>query len=380
MKLVPAYVAPPTFGQTFRYWQFAQKDGTCENSKSSSFAMFAATSWSFPRIAQALLSIWSVALTRLSWGIELPFDHDYLTYVWFDALVNYISAVGYLADDAQFNTWWPASFHLIGKDILTTHSVYWPTMLMAMNLPLPETIFAHGWWLTPKPENLGELDAAQVTESGVKMSKSLGNVVNPMDMAEKYGVDALRYYLMAAMALGQDATFTEESFVTRFNADLANNLGNLLSRALKMIAKNFDGKLPQAAPFGPDEQELAAAIQNCVAAMRSAIENMQLDRGIAEVIPNSSSSRYFDTMKPWVLAKEGNTQALGRVLRNTAEALRIIGGLLFPVMPAKMAELRRLLGVPEEKLTPVMSQLEQWNQLPDGGAVGTLDTPLFPRI
>jgi len=322
----------------------------------------------------------SRAKSRLSWGIELPFDHDYVTYVWFDALVNYISAVGYLADDAQFQQWWPASYHLIGKDILTTHAVYWPTMLMAMGLPLPDTIFAHGWWLTPPPPDLA-VESAQATAEGVKMSKSLGNVVNPMDMADKYGVDALRYYLMAAMALGQDATFTEESFVTRFNADLANNLGNLLSRTSKMVEKNFAGKLPAASEPGADEQELLAAVQNAVGAMRSAIENMQLDRGIAEVmVAANATNRYFDTMKPWVLAKAGETAALGRVLRNTAEALRIIGGLLYPVMPAKMGELRRLLGVPEERLAPVMTQLEHWNQLPDGAAVGAITTPLFPRI
>ncbi|MBR4125457.1 MAG: class I tRNA ligase family protein, partial [Victivallales bacterium] len=219
------------------------------------------------------------------------------------------------------------------------------------------------------------------TAAGVKMSKSLGNVVNPMDMADKYGVDALRYYLMAAMALGQDATFTEESFVIRFNADLANNLGNLLSRATKMIEKNFAGKLPDATEPGTDEQELLTAVQNAVAAIRNAIENMQLDRGIAEVMAaTNASNRYFDTMKPWVLAKAGDTAALGRVLRNTAEALRVISGLLYPVMPAKMTELRRLLGVPEDRLAPVMAQLEHWNQLPNGATIGTPVTPLFPRI
>ncbi|MCX6997238.1 MAG: methionine--tRNA ligase, partial [Kiritimatiellaeota bacterium] len=166
--------------------------------------------------------------SRMSWGIELPFDADFVTYVWFDALVNYISAIGYRSDEAAFHKWWPASVQLIGKDILTTHTVYWPTMLKAMNLPLPETIFAHGWWLT------GES----------KMSKSLGNVVNPMDMIERYGVDAFRYFLIAEMAMGQDASFTEEAFVRKFNADLANDLGNLLSRLLNMLGRYTQGKLP----------------------------------------------------------------------------------------------------------------------------------------
>ena len=160
--------------------------------------------------------------SRLSWGIELPFDRDYVCYVWFDALINYISGVGYRQDDEQFKKWWPASYHLIGKDILTTHTVYWPTMLKAMNLEMPKTIFAHGWWLIGKD----------------KMSKSRGNVVNPMDMAEKYGVDAFRYFLLAEMTMGNDASFSEEAFILRYNSDLANDLGNLLSRVLKMTLRN----------------------------------------------------------------------------------------------------------------------------------------------
>ena len=307
----------------------------------------------------------SRAKSRLSWGIELPFDHDYVTYVWFDALVNYISAVGYRADEAEFQRWWPANYHLIGKDILTTHAVYWPTMLMAMGLPLPRTIFAHGWWL---------VDAE-------KMSKSIGNVVNPMDMADKYGVDALRYHLMAAMALGQDANFSEESFVTRFNADLANNLGNLLSRAVKMLEKNFGGKMPAPAPETEEAKELRESVAKAVESWKHAILNMQLDRGIADIMGAAgAANRYFDTMKPWVLAKAGDTAALAVVLRNTAEALRILSGLLYPVMPVKMAELRQILGLPAEHAVPKMENLAKWNLLPEGAAVTPITVPLFPRI
>ncbi len=303
--------------------------------------------------------------SRLSWGIELPFDKDYVTYVWFDALVNYISAVGYLSDEETFKTWWPANFHLIGKDILTTHSVYWPTMLMAMDLPLPKTIFAHGWWLIAEQ----------------KMSKSVGNVVNPMDMADKYGVDALRYFLMAAMSLGQDANFSEEGFVTRYNADLANNLGNLLSRMCTMAVKNFDGVLPTATEPTDAEREMVEACHNASRSWENAIVNMQLDRGIADIMAaTAATNRYFDAMKPWAMAKAGDTEALGRVLRNTAEALRVVSGLLYPVMPSKMTELRRAIGLPEEELVPSMSKLEQWNLLPDGAKVTVVEGSLFPRI
>jgi methionine--tRNA ligase len=170
--------------------------------------------------------------SRLAWGIDLPFDKDFVTYVWFDALLNYITAIGYHPDEtkrsADFSKWWPATHQLIGKDILTTHTVYWPTMLKAMNVPLPKTVFAHGWWLTGR----------------TKMSKSLGNVVNPMEMVDRYGVDAFRYFLIAEMTLGQDASFTEEAFVRRYNSDLANDLGNLLSRTVNMLGRYCDGKFP----------------------------------------------------------------------------------------------------------------------------------------
>ena len=167
--------------------------------------------------------------SRLSWGIELPFDPDYVCYVWFDALINYISAIGYGTDDEKFRKYWAHSHHLIGKDILTTHSVYWPTMLKAIGLDMPQSIFAHGWWLS----------------GNTKMSKSLGNVVNPMDMADKYGVDAFRYFLMAEMSLGNDASFTEEGFISRYNSDLANDLGNLLNRVVKLTLKHFNGIMPK---------------------------------------------------------------------------------------------------------------------------------------
>lgn len=302
--------------------------------------------------------------SRLSWGIELPFDHDFVTYVWFDALVNYISAIGYLADDQQFQRWWPASYHLIGKDILTTHTVYWPTMLKAMNLPMPETIFAHGWWLA------GES----------KMSKSAGNVVNPMEMADRYGVDAFRYFLMAEMTLGQDCNFSEEAFIRRYNADLANDLGNLLSRVMKLVTSHCDGKIPAATVeiAGSDEQQLRQAVLNAATRMEECLDQMRLDLGLAAVASAvREANRYLEKRQPWTLAKQSEHAALNTVLYYALETLRIVSGLLYPVMPAKMRELRQALG--QGSAEPALAQLQVWGQTVPGTPVGIMSS-LFPRI
>ena len=166
--------------------------------------------------------------SRLSWGIELPFDHDYVTYVWFDALVNYFSALEYTGPESLVDHFWPANVHLVGKDILTTHAVYWSTMLMALNLPLPETIFAHGWW----------------TVNGEKMSKSRGNVVDPNKMVDEFGADAFRYFLLREVPFGQDGDFSVQALAGRANSDLANGIGNLLSRTLTMIDRYCDSTIP----------------------------------------------------------------------------------------------------------------------------------------
>jgi methionyl-tRNA synthetase len=300
--------------------------------------------------------------SRMAWGIELPFDSAYVTYVWFDALVNYISAVGYRADGALFEKWWPASYHLIGKDILTTHTIYWPTMLQAMGLPQPETVFAHGWWM--------------VGDS--KMSKSAGNMVNPMDMVDRYGVDAFRYFLMAEMVLGQDASFTEDAFTRRYNADLANDLGNFLSRTLKMISANTGNRIPAPGPDGVDEPVLREAVLAAARAMPGAISGMRLDLGLANVAQAvRESNRYLEKRQPWTLAKNKDLPALSTVLYHAAETLRIVSGLLYPVMPEKMASLRRTLGLPEGD--PGMADLAEWGKTVVGTEVGPMQI-LFPRI
>jgi len=302
--------------------------------------------------------------TRMSWGIDLPFDTDYVCYVWFDALVNYISAVGYLSDEAMFKKWWPASYHLIGKDILTTHTVYWPTMLKAMGVEQPETIFAHGWWLS----------------GDSKMSKSLGNVVNPMDMIERYGIDAFRYFVTAEMVLGQDAGFTEDAFLRRFNADLANDLGNLLSRLLNMITRYFGGRIPAAAAdalSGAEEKELWGTIGAAVAGMEKAIADMKLNEGIAGTIAAVRAiNRYLELKQPWTQAKAEDKTPLQTTLYTAVESLRVAAGLLYPVMPDKMGILRRALGIKDPR--PNLAQLKVWGVLASGTEVKEIGS-LFPR-
>ncbi len=298
--------------------------------------------------------------SRLSWGIELPFDSDYVTYVWFDALLNYVSGVGYRTDDEKFNRWWPATCELIGKDILTTHTVYWPTMLKAMNLPLPKTIFAHGWWLT----------------GNQKMSKSLGNVVNPMDMIERAGVDAFRYFLMAEMSLGNDANFTEETFISRYNSDLANDLGNLLSRVVKLTIRATGGEIPAVSALNADDQELIDAVQSAVDAMGSSLENYKLDQGIAAALNAvRAGNRYLEKCAPWTLAKNGETERLNTVLATAANAIFKVAVLLAPVMPEKMAELVSALG---GETMPVIADLASHKGI-SGWTMKDVP-PLFPRI
>lgn len=302
--------------------------------------------------------------SRLSWGIELPFDKDYVCYVWFDALVNYISAVGFGSDDATFRKWWPASYHLIGKDILTTHTVYWPTMLKALGVPQPECVFAHGWWLM----------------SGEKMAKSVGNVVNPLEMADRYGVDAFRYFLIAEMTLGQDANFSEEAFVRRFNADLANDLGNLLSRLLNMTKRFCDGRIPEPGPdalSGAEEKELWQVVRGAADLLEQSLRDMRLDLGLAHVMTAVKAvNRYFELKQPWSLGKQADRGPLHTTLYVAAESLRVCSQLLSPVMPAKMEQLRSALGL-RGPCAP--DELKTFGKFPAGRETKEIGA-LFPRV
>lgn len=297
---------------------------------------------------------------RLSWGILFPFDPHYVTYVWFDALINYITAVGYLADDARFARWWPQAMHLIGKDILITHTVYWPTMLRAMGLPQPKTIFAHGWWLS----------------GGTKMSKSLGNVVNPIHMAEVYGVDAFRYFLIRDMVLGRDADFDVNILRSRYQADLANDLGNLLHRLVNMIGRYCQGRVPSCGAFTPEDASLRAYSLAAVERAFALVEVLALNEALAHIMGIVGEvNRYLERTTPWVQAKQGQIERVDTILYTAAETLRLVSLLLQPVLPERMGEVWRRLGwQPPETLNAGLS----WGLLKPGSAV-IAGAPLFPR-
>ncbi|MFA6378292.1 MAG: methionine--tRNA ligase [Candidatus Omnitrophota bacterium] len=292
---------------------------------------------------------------RMSWGIELPFDKDYVTYVWFDALLNYIAGVGYGTDEATFKKWWPVSVHLLGKDILTTHSVYWSTMLFSLGLPLPEKIFAHGWWL------VGE----------TKMSKSLGNVVNPLDLIDRYGVDSVRYFLMREMILGQDANFTLELFIKRYNSDLANDFGNLLNRVSGLIGKYFDKNIPAPGDLSPEDQAIESFARDLHLRVKAYVESLSVHEAIEEVLKLVRLvNGYLEKQAPWKVAKTDLPRA-GTILYVATESLRIATLLLSAVMPEKTKVVLDVLGA--EGSLPLWGELKPKVALKTHGA-------LFPRI
>ena len=293
--------------------------------------------------------------SRLSWGIEIPFDKDYVTYVWFDALINYISAIGYESNQEKYKTYWPVDFHLIGKDILTTHSVYWPTMLMSAELPLPKAIFAHGWWLSDQ----------------TKMSKSLGNVVDPLDLIDTYGVDPIRFYLMKEMVLGQDANFSMDSFIKCYNSDLANDLGNLLSRVTNLISKFYDGALEPDLDDSTDGDEVKKAALVSINTSKELMNDLKINDAINSVfIFIRRVNKYLEITAPWKLVKTDKKSA-GKVLFTAAESLRIIALLLNPVMPNRTEAVLSALGVKNREL--------EWGKLVFEKKV-LRQKPLFPRI
>jgi len=305
--------------------------------------------------------------SRLSWGIELPFDKQYVTYVWFDALVNYLSALEYKLPSPSVDRYWPASVHLVGKDILTTHAVYWSTMLMGLELPLPETVFAHGWW----------------TVDGEKMSKSRGNVVDPFAMADKYGVYAFRYFLLREVPFGQDGDFSEAALVARINSDLANGLGNLLSRTLTLIERSAGGTIPEIPPLlGTEaEEKLTAAGLDAFKLADSDIQEMAFSRALETIWQLvRAADQYLEIHAPWSLAKDpSNRRLLERVLYRAADSLRLLAIAIYPFMPSTSEAISQQLGINLDFNTPIPFNDRQWNRLHPGTKIQKANA-LFPRI
>jgi methionyl-tRNA synthetase len=311
----------------------------------------------------------SVSRTSFKWGIPVPDDEAHVMYVWFDALTNYLTAVGYGRPDeagkSMFARYWPADVHLIGKEIARQHAIYWPAFLMAADLPLPKQVVSHGWWLM----------------EGAKMSKSKGNVVRPQDYIDKFGLDAFRYFVFREMAFGQDASFTDEAFLTRYNSDLANDLGNLISRATTMLHRYCGGAIPQAgvaALSGADEASLNNTLESAINGVRASTQRFRLELALREIWDAiGATNRYIVAREPWKLAKDATKRAeLDTSLYLVADAVRIIAELLRPFIPGTAERTLAMLGL--------AADTESWKTLKRGdvraGAALGETAALFPRI
>ncbi len=303
--------------------------------------------------------------SRLSWGIELPFDPEYVTYVWFDALLNYITALEW-PDGERFATFWPQAQHLVAKDILKPHAVFWPCMLLSAGLPLYRHLNVHGYWLV----------------QDTKMSKSLGNVVEPLDFAEKYGRGPFRYFLLREMQFGQDANVSEDALRTRFNADLANDLGNLFSRVLSMTHKYFQGRVPTPGPIRPEDEDLHVLASECLENFQAQFHRFQFSMGLESLwVLVRALNKYVDASQPWALFKQGQTDLLGTVMYTLLEGMRKVAVHLWPVMPEQSETMLAQLGQhgDAERWPHLADEVLRWGGLEPGTEVAA-SSSLFPRL
>jgi methionyl-tRNA synthetase len=306
----------------------------------------------------------SITRTTVKWGISLPDDPEHTIYVWFDALHNYLTGIGYDWDEKLYTKFWPAQIHLIGKDIIRHHAVFWPAFLMAAEFPLPETVFAHGWWLKDE----------------TKMSKSKGNVLNPWDILNAFGPDPLRYFLLREVPIGLDGNFSHEGFIHRVNSDLANDLGNLVQRLLTMIQNSFEGQIETLDEETEADQSLRVEFDSLKENVFRHYEGYALNRALEEIwVYISAVNKYLADNEPWKLTKDSPLKGrLGRILYQAACALRAIAYLLFPVMPESSQKIGQLLGEKHLLEEGSFAELSFFDLKPDQRI--QISPPLFPRV